>query len=74
MDHPDHTAPTVPGALGAPSRATTPRAVPAPSPDDRAAPRSPVDPASMHRAEDDAAAVAKSRDFSDNAPRPESDG
>lgn len=38
--------------------------------DHEAAPRSPVEPASMHRAEDDAAARADSRDFDDDAPRP----
>jgi hypothetical protein len=61
----------VAGAAGAPARSSTPHAEPAPAPDDKAPARSPVDPGSMHRAEDDASARARSRDFADDAPRPE---
>jgi hypothetical protein len=66
-----HTPPPVAGALGAPVRTSSPHAESVPAPDATAAPRSPVDPATMHRAEDDAAAHARSRDFADDVPRPE---
>jgi hypothetical protein len=63
----------VTGAVGAPVRRTTPRAEPAPAEDDKAPPRSPVVPGSMHRSEDDDAAKARSRDFADGVPRPETE-
>lgn len=63
----------VAGALGAPLRTTTPRTVPTPAADDAAPPRSPADPGSMHRGEDDRDARRRSRDFADDVPPPERD-
>jgi len=71
---PQHTPPPVAGALGAPVRSSTPHAESVPAPDATATPRSPVDPGTMHRAEDDADAHAHSRDFADEVPPPEHDG
>jgi hypothetical protein len=71
---PQHTRPPAAGALGAPARTSPPEAESVPAPDAGAAPRSPVDPATMHRAEDDAEAQARSRDFADDVPPPEHDG
>jgi hypothetical protein len=61
----------VAGALGAPARRPTPRTDPTPAADDSAPPRSPADPGSMHRSEDDDEAKANSRDFADDVPPPE---
>ena len=68
-----HTPPPVAGALGPPAR-RTPHAESVPAPDATATPRSPMDPATMHRADDDAEAQACSRDFTDHVPPPEHDG
>jgi hypothetical protein len=63
----------VAGALGAPARRSAPRIEPKPAADDAAPPRSPADPGSMHRSEDDDAAKARSRDFADGVPPPETE-
>jgi hypothetical protein len=62
--------PRRPGAVGAPARRDHPQ--PAHDPAVHAErPLSPLDPDAMHRREDDAAAQATSRDFSERAPTPE---
>lgn len=64
-----HDMPNIPPAIPLESPPPVDPAREAPA-GHEAAPRSPEQPATMHRAEDDAEARARSRDFSEQSPKP----